>query len=129
MARFRKSDRQPRPKQGAHLLTLRQATGLTQVQLADFLGVPQGTIAFWEWSDKPPRSNVLPALAAALRVKVEYLLLTTSTKKPPAISKKRGPVSEVQKAFETVSALPRHQQRKIVETVQALVNEYGRKAS
>ncbi|MBK6520160.1 MAG: helix-turn-helix domain-containing protein [Polyangiaceae bacterium] len=56
----------PRPAQGARLLALRRAAGLTQVELAKALGVSNANIAFWEWSAKPPRSDVLPCLGSRL---------------------------------------------------------------
>src|SRR5262245_14262399 len=71
VSRRPRADRGPRPKQGAHLLALRKKAGLTQIELASAVGVPQATIAFWEWTDKPPRSDVLPKMAKALSVTVE----------------------------------------------------------
>jgi transcriptional regulator with XRE-family HTH domain len=115
-----------RPKQGALLYALRRAAGLTQVDLAKFVGVPQGTITLWEWSDKPPRSDVLPKMARALSVSVDALLADGAVPKP---SKKLEPVGEVQKAFDEVRRLPRKQQRKVVEMVTAFVEMYKRKAS
>jgi transcriptional regulator with XRE-family HTH domain len=56
----------PRPPQGAHLAALRQAAGLSQSALATRVGESQQNIAFWEQSDKPPRSDVLPRLARVL---------------------------------------------------------------
>jgi transcriptional regulator with XRE-family HTH domain len=47
---------------------------LSQYELARYVGVPQANIAFWERSEKPPRSEVLPKMAEALGVSVEYLL-------------------------------------------------------
>jgi transcriptional regulator with XRE-family HTH domain len=35
------------------VLALRKAAGLTQIELAKALDIPQANIAFWEWSDKP----------------------------------------------------------------------------
>jgi len=115
-----------RPQQGARLLALRKAAGLTQIELAKFLRVPHANIAFWEWSDKPPRSDVLPQMAKALGVHVEELLAPSSDK---TIAKHSGPVGEVQRAFELVRKLPRSQQRRIIETVHALVDQFKRKAS
>jgi transcriptional regulator with XRE-family HTH domain len=112
-----------RPAQGAHLLALREAAALTQIDLAQALGVARANIALWEWSDKPPRAEHLPKLAEILGVRLEDLILR---KKPSAIAARPGPVGEVQKAFEEVRKLPRSQQRKIIETVHALVNEYKR---
>jgi DNA-binding XRE family transcriptional regulator len=100
--------------------------GLTQTELAHFLAVPQPNITFWEWSDKPPRSDVLPPMAKALGVSVEDLLVDSS---PQTLPKRPGPIGEVQRAFEEVRSLPRKQQCKVVEFVFAFVNEYKRKAS
>lgn len=126
VARRPKPDRGPRPKQGAHLLALRQQAGLTQTELAKALGVPQGTIALWEWSQSPPRSDVLPKMAKLLGVRVESLIVEDE---PRMIANRPGPVGEVQRVFEEVRRLPRKQQRKILETVTALVEQYKRKAS
>jgi transcriptional regulator with XRE-family HTH domain len=60
-----------RPSQGAHLAALRQAAGFSQSALAAQVGETQQNIAFWEQSDKPPRSDVLPKLARVLGVSVE----------------------------------------------------------
>jgi transcriptional regulator with XRE-family HTH domain len=119
-----KRARGPRPKQGAHLLALRKAAGLTQSELAEFLDVPQPNIAFWEWSDKPPRSDVLARMAEAFKVRLDQIIVTDDT---PALARRSGPIGEVQRVFEEVRKLPRSQQRKIVETVSALVEQYRRK--
>ena len=36
-------------------------------------------------------------------------------------SRKNGPVGRTRRVFETVSALPRHQQQKIIDVVEALI--------
>jgi transcriptional regulator with XRE-family HTH domain len=111
--------KRPRPEQGERLLRLRQAAGLTQEELADLLGESQSNIAFWEQSEKPPRSDILPKMAEALGVGIEDLLDSNSR---PA--RKGGPTGKVQRVFEEVSKLPRRQQEKIVEFVSAFVNQY-----
>lgn len=115
----------PRPAQGARLLRLRNAAGLTQTELADAVSESQANIAFWERSAKPPRSDVLPRLAHALGVSVEVILGVQQASLP----RRPKPVGEVQRAFEEVRRLPRKQQRKVIEFVFAFVNEYKRKAS
>ena len=115
-----------RPDQGARLLQLRQAAGLTQAQLADYVGVAQNNIAFWEWSDKAPRGDVLPLMAKALGVRVDDLLVDAVEQPAP---RRAAPMGEVQRAFEEVRTLPRKQQRRVVEMVNALVEQYRRKAS
>lgn len=113
-----------RPPQGARLADLRRAAGLTQVELAKLLGETQQNITFWEHSDKPPRSEILPKLAKVLGVSVEQLLGIS-----PLADRRPGPVGKTQKAFEEVARLPRSQQDKIVEIVEALVDQFRRKAS
>lgn len=113
-----------RPEQGARMAAFRRAAGLTQTELADLVGEPQQNIAFWEQSDKPPRSDILPKLAKVLGVSVEQIVSGNAV---PA--KRNGPVGRAQRVFEDVSRLPRRQQEKVLEMVAALVNEYRRKAS
>ena len=114
----------PRPKQGARLAALRRSAGLTQTELAQLVGESQQNIAFWEGSEKPPRSDVLPKLAQVLGVKIEQILEGGDLPQ----TRRAGPVGKVQKVFEEVSTLPRKQQERIVETVSALVEQYKRRA-
>ena len=113
----------PRPAQAALLVKLRQAAGLSQAELGRMVGESQANIAYWERSEKPPRSDVLPKLATALGVSIE-MILDVETKSTRAT--KAG--GQLQQAFEEVRKLPRRQQQKIVEFVFAFVNEYKRKA-
>ena len=121
-AMARKLERQ-RPKQGARLAALRRAAGLTQTELAQLVGESQQNIAFWEQSEKPPRSDVLPTLAKVLGVKIEQILEGELPQ-----TRRAGPVGKAQKVFEEVSTLPRKQQERIVETVSALLAQYKRGA-
>ncbi len=111
----------PRPKLGAHIAALRTNAGLSQEELAQRVGVLQQTIAFWEQSDKPPRSEVLLELATALGVTVESLLNESNAK---MVKRKGGPNGKLQKVFEEASSLPRRQQEKITEFVSAFINQY-----
>jgi transcriptional regulator with XRE-family HTH domain len=112
----RQSTRQ-RPKQGAHLMQLRQAAGLTQAEVARVLGVPQQNVAFWEFAEKPPRSDVLPKLAQLLGVSVEAILSPGATDVPA----RRGPKGKLLKAFEAASSLPKRQQQLVEQFVSTLV--------
>lgn len=105
-----------RSEYGAYLTQLRREAGLTQTELAQKLGVPQSNITYWEKADRPPRSDVLEPLAKALRVTIEDLLQikTIKPQRPPV----RGKLAKV---FNKASALPRRQQEKIADVVDALV--------
>jgi len=115
-----------RPPQGVRLAELRKAAGLSQYELASYVGVPQANIAFWERSEKPPRSEVLPKMAEALGVSVEDLLIGETGKaagKKAAKSNGR-PAGKVREVFDRVSKLPRRQQEHIVNWVSAYVSQY-----
>lgn len=110
----------PRPKQGEHLTELRKSAGLSQYDLARLLNVPQPNIAFWELHGKTPNSNILSKMANALGVSVDELLNGKALTK-----KKSGPIGKAHRIFEEVSQLPRHQQQKIIEVVEALVAQHN----
>jgi len=107
-----------RHAQGARILKLRQAAGLSQVELAQALGVPQTTIAHWERSDKPPRSDVLPQMATALGVAVADLLADSDSS-----GESRQPVGRLQTVVAQIRRLPRRQQDRILDVIAALVQQ------
>lgn len=52
---------------------LREDKGLSQIQLADKIGVGQSTVSTWETGDSLPRADKLPQLAAILGCKIDDL--------------------------------------------------------
>lgn len=108
-----------RPALAQHLADLRQTAGLTQMQLADKAGVHHSTIAFWELSGTPPRGEVLPQLAQALGVSIDALLGVRPPRPRPQAAKGR-----LQRVFEEASKLPRRQQEKVAEFVEAFVRQH-----
>jgi transcriptional regulator with XRE-family HTH domain len=113
-----------RPALGQRLVELRQAVGLTQMALGEQLGVHHSNIAFWELSGTPPRGEVLPKLAHALGVSVDELLGVT-----PPKPKRQAAKGRLQLVFESAARLPRRQQEKIVEVVEAMVERHSNGAS
>ena len=103
-----------RPPLAVRLATLRKDAGLSQVDLAKRIATSSSNVAFWEQTGTPPRGEILPALARELGVSVDELLGVTPQK--PAIAKGR-----LQEAFHAAAKLPRRQQQKIVEVVEALL--------
>ncbi len=112
----------PRHKRGEDLMGHRVNAGFSQEELSQRIGVPQQTIAFWERTGKPPRSEVLPQLAEALGVTIETLLSENGV--TVTAKKKGGPNGKLRKIFEDASSLPRRQQEKIAEFVSAFINQY-----
>lgn len=101
---------------GERLASARQQVGLTQQQLADKLGTVQRVIAHWERAPVALRADQLSALADVLGVSADYLVGRNEPKKRGS-----GPVGRARQVLETVSRLPRHQQQKIIDVVEAMV--------
>jgi transcriptional regulator with XRE-family HTH domain len=108
-----------RPALGLHLAALRKAAGLTQTELSLILSVSQTNIAFWESSDKPPRSDVLTPMAEAFGVSVEVLLAPPGSTQ----SKASTPRSHAQRLFAAINQLSRSEQRRILSVIEALLTQ------
>jgi transcriptional regulator with XRE-family HTH domain len=94
---------------------LRKDLNLTQTQVADKLGITQPAYARYEAAQRKIPIDLMPNLANAFGVSVEDLL-GISTK-----GKKRGPQSQLEKRFEDIQALPKKEQRYIIETLDRLL--------
>jgi len=110
----------PRSGFGDRLARLREEAGLSQVQLAEKLGVTQQAIAHWERKSSAVHSDTLGKLAAALGITASELLGESKSKRSSA-----APMGRARSAFEKVSALPRRQQDKIIAVVEAFVAQNG----
>ncbi|MFC1498217.1 helix-turn-helix domain-containing protein [Verrucomicrobiota bacterium] len=108
----------PRHGTGARITELRIQAGLSQKDLAERIDVPIANIGFWERTNTPPSSKVLPELAKALDTTVEFILLG---KEKTNRKRSGGPTGKTKEVFEEVSSLPRRQQKKIIDVVDALI--------
>ena len=116
--------RKERPPLGQRLTELRQSAGLTQTQLATSIGVHPSNIGYWELSGTPPRGEILPKLAQRLGVSVDELLGVT-----PPKPKKQAAKGRLQLVFESAAKLPRRQQDKVAEFVEAFVAQHNDRAA
>lgn len=114
--RMPRTAKSPRSEVGQRLAGLRQAKGLTQKQLADKVGVSQQDIAYWERQAPAPRGDVLPKLAEVLEVSIDELMGIRK------VTRREGPKGRLNQVFEKAAKLPRRQQAKIAEVVEALVD-------
>ena len=101
---------------GARLHAAREGKGLSQAQMADKLGIAQQSYAAWERRDVALRADQLQQLADILGSGAEQLL--ANAPKPARVA---GPVGRLRQVFESASKLPRHQQAKVAEFVEAFV--------
>ena len=106
---------------GARLAALRKQAGLSQMALAQAIGIPQRTISFYEREAGAIPSTLVPKFAKALGVSMEELLGIDNG----AQRAKRGPKSQLERQLEAVATLPRNQQQKILVVVEALIAHYA----
>ena len=106
---------------GSRLHAAREAKGFSQAQMAHKLGIAQQSYAAWERRDVALRAEQLQQLADFLEIGIPQLL--GHTPKPTRAS---GPVGRLRQVFERASQLPRHQQAKVAEFVEAFVDQQKR---
>ena len=104
-------------KLGARIARLRKERGLTQVQLAQMLGVSQQTVtSFEKGRRRVPVSQLVP-LSKALGLSVEDLLGQERT------ARKRGPTPKLARQLEQIRQLPRAKQRFVMEMLDAVLRQ------
>ena len=100
---------------GSRLHAAREALGLSQAQVAERLGLTQTAYALWERRTVSFRPDQIVTVAEVLQVPVEELF---------GLAAKRhgtGPTGRAKQLFERVAALPRVQQHKVLESMEALL--------
>lgn len=100
---------------GQRIAALRKERGLTQVQLAEQLGVSQQTVTAYESGNRRVPISHLPRLAALLGISIESLL----GEQPKAA--KRGPAPKLQQQLEQVQQLPKAKQRMVSELIDSVL--------
>jgi len=108
--------KQARTTFGERLASARESAGLTQLQLAEKLGTTQRVITYWEREPVALRAEQLAALADALGVTTDFLVGRAAGK-----PRGQGPAGKLRQVFEKASQLPRNQQNKVAEFVEAFV--------
>lgn len=106
---------------GARVAGLRKDAHITQVQLAETLGVSQQTINAYETGARRIPVSALPTLAKVLGIGLEELLGESG-----AARKKRGPAPKLQQHMERISQLPKPRQRMVMEMLEAVLAQPSR---
>jgi transcriptional regulator with XRE-family HTH domain len=109
---------QPRTPFGERLHVAREALGFSQAHVAEQLGMSQNAYACWERRTVALRPDQIERLAQILRVPIDALFNGNG-----GTDRKGGPTGKVRQVFERVSRLPRKQQAKVVEFVEAFVEK------
>jgi transcriptional regulator with XRE-family HTH domain len=102
---------------GQRLVALRQAKGLTQVQLAKAAGMSQRAISYYETEAEFPPAPAVITLASVLAVSTDELLglRAPQTNDESSVEKKR-----LWKRFQKMDALPTKDQRAVIRLINSL---------
>jgi transcriptional regulator with XRE-family HTH domain len=106
---------------GQRISEARKAQGLTQVQLAETLGIAQQTLAHYEGGKLRVAAALLPPLAQTLGISIEELVGT-----PTRRAGRRGPTPKLQQQIERLSDLPPAKQRLVMEMLEGVLMQASR---
>ena len=105
------------------IIHLRKQAGLTQVELADKIGVSKSQYIRYETKDVQPPANIMNKLADALATSVDYLISGDKSEKAKASLKN----SELIQRFKEVDALPEDEQGVLIKIISAYVRDFRAK--
>jgi transcriptional regulator with XRE-family HTH domain len=106
---------------GERVAQLRKARNITQVQLAETLGVSQQTVQAYEVGRRRVPVSTLRLLAKTLGMSLDELMAEGAH-----APRKRGPVSQIQQHMERISQLPKPKQRAVMDVIEAMLAQQGR---
>lgn len=106
---------------GGRIARLRKEQDITQVQLAELIGITQQTINSYETGRRRVPVSLLPALAQRLGVAVEALLADDSK-----AAAKRGPAPKLQQQMDRITRLPRARQQFVMQVIESVLAQADR---
>lgn len=108
---------------GQRIAQARKDADMTQVQLAERLGIEQPQLASYEVGRRRVPVSLLPGLARTLGVTIEALVDEDGSVAGPS---KRGPASRLQRQLDAIAQLPKAQQRVVTTMLDAMLAQHGR---
>jgi transcriptional regulator with XRE-family HTH domain len=107
---------------GERIATLRRANNVTQVQLAETLGVSQQTLQSYEVGRRRIPVSALPVVASTLAVSLDELFGSEAK----AARSKRGPSSKLAQQIEVVAQLPKAKQQFVSRMIETVIAQAAR---
>ena len=107
---------------GERIAALRREHDVTQVQLAEALGVSQQTMQSYEVGRRRIPVSAMPLVARTLDVSLEVLF----GEEPKSSRSRRGPVPQWQEHMEAIAKLPRSRQRFVTEMLETVLAQQAR---
>ena len=105
-----------KPVFAARLAELRKSRQMTQVELAEKIGLSKATIAYYEASAKNPKLETILKLADFFDIPVQDLIVEKD------LSNKPGQDSKLSVLFERIHRLSPAKQRSITNMLEAFLN-------
>jgi transcriptional regulator with XRE-family HTH domain len=106
---------------GGRIAQLRKRQGLTQVQLAEQLGLTQQMVASYEVGRRRVPVSLLPQIADTLAASLDELVGKKAGQ--PA---KRGPAPHIQQKIEQLTRLPKAQQKLVLQIIDGVLAQASR---
>ncbi len=105
---------------GQRISVQRKAQDITQVQLAEQLGISQQAMNSFEKGRRRVPVSLLPVIAQTLQTTLDALVAHNTT---PTIAapKKRGPQKKIRQQLEQIEALPMAKQRAIAQVLDSML--------
>ena len=104
---------------GGRVAELRRSRDITQVQLAEYLGISQQTINAYETGYRRFPVSVLPPLARYLGLTLDELVGESVQ------ARKRGPTPKLQQRIEQIQKLPRAKQKFVSDMLDTVIQQAG----
>jgi transcriptional regulator with XRE-family HTH domain len=101
---------------GARLAEARKAQRMTQVQLADALGIAQQTLAHYEGGRIRIQIATLAAMAQVLRFSIDDMLIGRTPGRA-----RRGPASKLEQQLDAIAQLPKAKQRFVIDMLDTVL--------
>jgi transcriptional regulator with XRE-family HTH domain len=102
---------------GQRLAELRKASGFTQQEFADEVGISRRMVAYYEGQSQHPPTTHLPVMARVLKLTTDELLGTTTVKQRPA----RERDSRLQRRLQQIEKLEANEKRQVLQLLDAFI--------
>lgn len=113
---------------GQRIAKARAAADLTQVQLAEALGLSQPQLAFYELGKRRVPVSMLPGLAKVLGISIEALIADDDAARIAATTPRRtrrGPVSRLEQQLDAIAKLPKARQKFVSDMLDTVLAQHA----
>lgn len=106
---------------GQRIAEQRKARAITQVQLAEQLGISQQAMNSFEKGRRRVPVSLLPVIAQVLDTTLDALVADATAPALKSAPKKRGPQKKIRQQLEQIEALPVAKQRVVSQMIDAML--------